>query len=295
MVVTTDGKAPFYSIELMPDGHYLLALEEPGNNYVKGRAYADTDANGNIYLRKHRSNKAGRMKSTALADDLLQFGTYTYGTFRKSGDKQYQLNNGITVDLKNATSSNGSITYTNSDGSVSSVNDNTKTPDGTEQAHSLCRSWEVYSFETWAFLNGQYVAHGKQTLNADRTVDTHFKATGGDFLGITLDDLLNSENEFCYRVVFTPSNTYICLYLDGTAELATWEWTDKQQGTLKWTDWEYGYNDYEDDGDGDGYVTVRFAGKQMRIYEDYTYDLSYDEDYNYSTRIVAVNTLTATY
>jgi hypothetical protein len=48
--------------------------------------------------------------------------------------------------------------------------------------------------------------------------------------------------------------------------VSTWKWGNAQEGILFY-DWENGEQE-------EGYVTVRFSGKQMRIYEDYTFDLS---------------------
>lgn len=68
-------------------------------------------------------------------------------------------------------------------------------------------------------------------------------------------------------------------------DVSLWQWTDEEQGTLHYED-VAGSDDYDDEWDG--YVTIRFAGRQMRVYEDYT---EVDEDG--TGRIVMVTTLTA--
>ena len=67
--------------------------------------------------------------------------------------------------------------------------------------------------------------------------------------------------------------------------MAKWEWTNPYNGVLHyWDPWD------PDNSDWEGDTTVRFKGKQMRIYEDY----SESED-GFSFRMICVNTLTAGY
>ena len=149
---------------------------------------------------------------------------------------------------------------------------------------SLCRTWNTNSFELWAYWNGKYIAHGKQTYE-DGKLTVSFKAIGDELLDITEEDYLGEESDFCHKVVFTTAGTYLCFYLNGDVEVSRWKWMDRSQGTL--------YYDHSTDGyyEGDGYVTVRFAGNQMRVYEDYSN--TEDEDDDDLERLVIVNTFTA--
>ncbi len=284
VVVTTDHNyAPFYSLELMPDGHYLLSTNPPANTYY---APVTVDKKGNNYfLRKKQNDEVAGTRSlpdesgTTTFDDGSQ-----YGLFEKIGSKQYALSNGMIFNLLNATSGHHGILYTNVDGTTSEVYVNISSPETTEATTSLCRAWSFDSQEAWAYFNGTYAAHGKQ-VQVDGVVDTSFNAIGGDLLGIEQSDLLPNDNEMCYKVIFTAYHTYLCFYLDGTWEKAQWEWTDETQGTLHYQD--ILSNSYYD-ASWDGYVTIRFAGNQMRVYEDYT-----EEEDDFSVRTVIVSTLTA--
>ena len=86
-----------------------------------------------------------------------------------------------------------------------------------------------------------------------------------------------------YHVYFSANGTYVCYFLNGTIETRNWKWEDATRGTLRF----YDYDASSGIGYG-GYDTVRFAGSQMRIYEDFT-----DYEDEASVRCIAVNTFTA--
>lgn len=285
-LVAKDGQAaPFHSLELMADGHYLLAaypLHDDGDTTVWMSAKAD----GGLSMRKHRkggARRAARTRAVTGENGVVDMGYgMEYGAFTKLGGRRYRLANGIEVDLQCGSDSVTveSVAYRNADGTVSHVYVSVSKPALDDAARSLCRSWNLNSEELWAYWNGRYIAHGRQTLK-DGEVETYFKAQDD----IERDDFLDDDGEMCYKVVFTPMGTYVCFYLDGTTEVALWQWTDEAQGTLHYED-VAGSDDYDDEWDG--YVTIRFAGRQMRVYEDYT---EVDEDG--TGRIVMVTTLTA--
>ncbi len=272
---TTDG---FHSLELMADGHYLLYQSRPSNSYRSVRTRSSADENGMVEY-----------------PDGGQ-----YGRFEKLDNKEYRLSNGITVDLKDATGTNQRIQLVDDIGRTSNVYVNTESPvDIGNGMKSLCRTWNLNSIEMWAYYNGLYIFHLKQSI-VDGELNTYAKILGDDILDFEQDDYVEEETTMCEKVVFTSSKTYICFYMDGTSMLSSWEWVDEEQGILR-----YIHDEYEDmDAIGDGRVTVRFAGNQMRIYEDYTetdgddyyYEDDYyddDEDDEDSIRLVIVNTLTA--
>lgn len=249
------GTSPFYSLELLADGHYLLCTSEPAANYE-------------------------RVRTRATGDGTMQIGAnYEYGTYQKSSTSVYTLSNGSQIDLTDALGGE-KMTYTNSDGSHSVVYVKASKPNKNVVDKSLCRTWNCNSFEAWMYLNGAYMAHGKQEM-LNGSVNTSFKAAPGS--GLESDDMFDEEDGFCYRVIFSPNGTYVCFYTNGEAEVSYWRWVSFSEGTL------YYYDPEDSDSDkDDGYVTVRFAGKQMRVYEDF----SYNED-GYSFREVVVNTFTA--
>ena len=257
-LINRNGTSPFYSLELLADGHYLLCTSQQS---------------GVLYE---------RVKTRAVGDATTQIGgNYEYGTYQKSSDdgNVYTLSNGCQIDITGVIGGE-KMTYTNSDGSHSVVYVKAEKPQKNVVDKSLCRTWNCNSFEAWMYLNGAYMAHGKQEM-VNGSVNTSFKAAPGS--GLESDDMFDEEDGFCYRVIFSPAGTYVCFYTNGEAEVSYWRWASFSEGTL------YYYDPTDDDSDkDDGYVTVRFAGKQMRVYED----VNYDED-GYSFREVAVNTFTA--
>ena len=279
-IVSTDEYAPFYAIELMSDGHYLITYSRP--YYYAPAVRVSAKGNGNFTIRKSRKASGSRTRARYDEDSTLTlYNGDEYGTFTKIGDKQYRLGNQMLIDLKEVTGSDKSVAYINYNGMVSHVYVNVSEPMVNDATRSLCRTWDLNSFELWVYWNGKYVVHGKQTIR-DGQVESYFKAS----FGIEEDEFLDDDSEMCYKVIFTSAGTYICFYLDGDVEVAQWKWIDKAQGTLHYED-SMQNEDY--DPEWDGYVTVRFAGNQMRIYEDYS-----ETEEDITARIVAVNTLTAT-
>lgn len=141
------------------------------------------------------------------------------------------------------------------------------------------------SFETWHYFNGAYIAHGKQWIeNGVVSHNVEFSSAAGKW-DYDKDDVLYEDSEFCKRIIFS-SSTYLCFYVDGTAEVSGWDWRDRSNGTLYY----YDLFDQDNTEKWDGYVTVRFKGSQMRVYEDYS-----DSKDGMSFRMICVNTLTAGY
>lgn len=274
-------QAPFYAIELMGDGYYLLSSTRP---YYSFPVSVAAKSDGSISVSKKRNSKVVRSRATRADDGTITLSTgETYGKFTKLGDKKYRLSNGIEIDLMDATGSDKTVTYRDYDGLISTVYVNVSEPISEDATKSLCRKWNIDSLEFWAYWNGTYVAHGKQTIT-NGNVDSYFHAIGGNLLD--RDDFIDDDTEACTKMVFTPIGTCICFYADGDVERVGWQWVDKGQGIMHYEDLET--NEYYDDERDDGYFTIRFAGNQMRIYEDYT---CFDDDIK--MRTVGVNTLTA--
>ncbi len=276
---------PFYSLELMGDGYYLLLTKDP----ISTSSYASEagQAKGKGALSKNR--KAIRTRGTRDENGTIEtLDGFVYGRFTKLADKKYRLSDGSEIDLQSASGSNKTATYKEQDGHISTVYVNLSKPTVTDATKSICHTWECNDFEYWLYSNGLYIAHFKQVFSNGR-VDSYYKAVSG---GPTKDEFIDSfadrDDECCYKVVFTSTDgnggTYLCFYLDNEVDVCRWEWIDEKQGTLYW------YDPYHpEDGVDEGHNTVRFAGNQMRIYGDGS---EFDEGGN-NVRLVGVNTLTA--
>ncbi len=268
-LVAETSDAPFYSLELMGDGYYLLAAY---NSYANP-SYAGEAGQAHAKRALHKNRTAVRTRSTRDENGTITTPDgLVYGRYTKIGDKKYRLSDGVEIALQNASGSNGSVVYKDSDGRISTVYVDVFKSAVTGATESICRAWECNSFEMWIYWNRKYLAHGKQVYKEGK-VDSYFKAVGNY---VEKDEFMDSDDEYCYKIVFTPENTYICFFLDGEVNVTWWKWTDEAQGTLYW------YDAYDD-----GHCTVRFAGNQMRVYEDYT-----ENEEGEDLRLVAVSTLT---
>jgi hypothetical protein len=260
-IETQDSGAPFYALELMSDGHYLLSTT--------------------------RSKYTSRHAKCTRADDgtiSLSDGEY-YGEFSKVGEKKYKLSNGDEIDLMNATGSEKTMTYTKGDGGTSVVYVDVSETITDDATRSLCRTWDYNSFELWAYWNSIYIYHGKQAI-VDGKVESDFKTIGDSYLDYNNDEdeVLFYEIIIPYKMVFTSTGTYLCFYTNGEVLESLWNWEDETKGIMY-------YNRSVDENSlytADGDVSIRFAGNQMRIYEDYNYSNN-----GYKLRYVIVNTLTA--
>lgn len=281
---TLEGNSEFSSIELFGDGHYLMS----GANYnhaPQKNVKVEREADGSVSIFKKRGTK--RMATRANEDGTIIFdnGSYTYGTFTREQKGVYRFDNGALLDLRKLQEGSSEVVYTNSDGSKSTVYVNYNVDEKPLEMRSICRSWRMNSFETWHYFNGAYIAHGKQWIeNGVVSHNVEFSSAAGKW-DYDKDDVLDEDYEFCKRVIFS-SSTYLCFYVDGTAEVSGWDWRDRSNGTLYY----YDLFDQDNTEKWDGYVTVRFKGSQMRVYEDYS-----DSEGGMSFRMICVNTLTAGY
>ena len=262
---TLEGNPEFSSIELFGDGHYLMSGAR-SNHAPQKTVKAKREADGSVSVFKKRGTK--RMATRANEDGTIIFdnGSYTYGTYTREQKGVYRFNNGALLDLRKLQEGSSEVVYTNSDGSKSTVYVSYNVDEKPLEMRSICRSWRMNSFETWHYLNGGYIAHGKQWITngvVSHNIDLSPAAQKWDY---DKDDVLPAEDyEFCKRVIFS-SSTYLCFYVDGTAEVSGWDWRDRSNGTLYY----YDLFDQDNTDKWDGYVTVRFKGSQMRVYEDYS-------------------------
>lgn len=282
---TLEGNPEFSSIELFGDGHYLMS--GASNNHAQQKTVkAKREADGSVSVFKKRGTK--RMATRANEDGTIIFdnGSYTYGTYTREQKGVYRFNNGALLDLRKLQEGSSEVVYTNSDGSKSTVYVSYNVDEKPQEMRSICRSWRMNSFETWHYLNGGYIAHGKQWITNGVVSHNVEISSAAKKLGYEEDDILPAkDNEFCKRVIFS-SSTYLCFYVDGTAEVSGWDWRDRSNGTLYY----YDLFDQDNTEKWDGYVTVRFKGSQMRVYEDYS-----EPEGGMKFRMINVSTLTAGY
>ena len=282
---TLEGNSEFSSIELFGDGHYLMSGAR-SNHAPQKTVKAKREADGSVSVFKKRGTK--RMATRANEDGTIIFdnGSYTYGTYTREQKGVYRFNNGALLDLRKLQEGSSEVVYTNSDGSKSTVYVSYNVDEKPLEMRSICRSWRMNSFETWHYLNGAYIAHGKQWITdgvVSHNIDLSPAAQKWDY---DKDDVLPAEDyEFCKRVIFS-SSTYLCFYVDGTAEVSGWDWRDRSNGTLYY----YDLFDQDNTDKWDGYVTVRFKGSQMRVYEDYS-----EPEGGMKFHMINVSTLTAGY
>lgn len=273
----------FVSIELFGDGHYLICFTAP-SNAPKQTVKVKHEADGSVSIFKKGGAK--RMATRAAADGTrtASDGSFAYGTYTRTMKGVYRFNDGATLDLRDVEKERKPVVYTNKYGLKSTVYVRVDSKEKTKPLQNICRAWQMNSVEVWQFINGAYIAHGKQWL--EEGVVSHYidLSPAAEKLGYSKKDILDEDYHFCKRVIFS-STTYLCIYMDHSMEERRWEWQDEQNGILRFWD---SYDSEDEDWMGD--TTVRFKGKQMRIYEDYT-----EEESGLDFRMICVNTLTAGY
>ncbi len=275
-VTTEDGNAPFRSLELMPDGHYLLSTSDSYDSYSSIKV--SSKSGKGFTVRKVSGTESPRTKAIADENGTIDFGDYKYGRYTKVSAKEFLLSCGIYVNFQNLPD-NGEIMYYSQKSELHYCRANKVERPETPATNSICRAWDYNSFEIWGYMNGKYIAHGKQTLvNGD--VNTTFNVIPG--LDLEKEDFLDEEEYMCKKVIFTSYGTYLCFYVDGDAELDFWEWTDERNGIFTY----YLSDNPEDDWTGD--LTVRFAGNQARFYEEYN-----ESEVGMTFQTFVVHTLTA--
>lgn len=281
-VTQGEDNAPFQSIEFLPDGHYLMMADK--GLFAKSGKVSVTVSGNRLNIAKRGNRLAIKPATTRSGDETVSFGKGNeYGTYTKSGDNKYVLSSGAVLEIIEKTGSNSTISYLDRNGIISTVYVNTAEKTVDDATRSLCRTWNINSIEFWGYVNSAYMAYVKQTISNGKA-KTEIKFSPNFDEELEMDDFIDVDSEAAYQVVFTSYGTYIVSYLDGETELALWNWTDKSQGILHYED----NKGYDYDYDWLGECTVRFAGKQMRIYEDYT-----DIEGGLTCRIIGVNTLTA--
>ena len=125
---------------------------------------------------------------------------------------------------------------------------------------ALCRTWDMAGIDQWMYLGVMKLVNFSYIGGEN----PRYEGPGIDQLEKDVIDEVIAQT--CCKMVFSPSGTYCCFYNSGEMLYSTWQWANKEQGTLFY-DWQKGENE-------EGYVTVRFSGDTCNIYEDYTIDIS---------------------
>lgn len=256
----SDPSSSFSSVELFGDGTYLIISKDAAYQTQSSVAVAqDVDGGIKVYMPKSQQKAS---VSRAYGDYYISGGY----TVEQKGN--YVLDDFGTLKIdENGDGYN--LTFDNQYGNRISTVYATKEPAvGDEAAESLCRAWNVNTTESWVYLGSVLLSNVKY-IGGDVP---RYEGLGDD---VSEYEIQEAIDESCCKIIFSPYGTYYCEYNNGTVKVSTWKWANKDQGTLFY-DWQIGEND-------EGYVTVRFAGNQCRIYEDYTIDLSeyLEEDYYY--------------
>ncbi len=273
----TQNSTPFHSLELMPDGHYLLTTTSDSYNSYASPVCVKTKADGSFSICRNRQSKAVCTRSTTDENGTLYLDNgIEYGTFEKLEDKKYRLSNGAQLDLCDVLDADKKISYTDRYGRISNVYVNVTESVSGVGTKSICRTWKMNSIDLWLYMGGMCLASAKQSIKNGKAETVISTMMGG---GEDVSEFLDEDSNMCCEMVFTSAGTYICSYLNGDVAVARWYWVDEEKGVL--------YYSWDLEGMTDGHVSVRFSGKQMRIYEDYT---DTEEE---NMRIVLVNTLTA--
>lgn len=156
----------FTSIEFFGDGHYLittpLAHLAPERTVSVAREADGSTAIFKKHATKHLKTRATDNNGTMDIDNSK----YQYGTYTRVNAHTYRLSDNSVIEfLDDVKEGNGQVTYTSRDGTKSNVHVNFATQDKSATPNrSLCRSWNCDSFEMWAYMNGSYMAHGKQWM-----------------------------------------------------------------------------------------------------------------------------------
>ena len=211
----------FTSIEFFGDGHYLittpLAHLAPERTVSVAREADGSTAIFKKHATKHLKTRATDNNGTMDIDN----GKYQYGTYTRVNAHTYRLSDNSVIEfLDDVKEGNGQVTYTSRDGTQSNVHVNFATQDKSATPNrSLCRSWNCDSFEMWAYMNGAYMAHGKQWMENGRVHHNTKLSPSAKKWGIEEDDFFDPDTEYCYRMIFSPSGTYVCFYMDGDVEV----------------------------------------------------------------------------
>ena len=293
----SDIAQEFASIELFADGHFLTTSTAAAN-MPKSKVGVTRDADGSTMFRKNGGKPLQTRATDASGTIIIDNGLYVYGTYTRVKEGVYKLSNNTMIEIKDGgVAGYATVTYTNRLGisiTITATIDATNKQD--DAVRNICRSWRMDSAESWLFTGDAMIGYGKQWLDNGRVRQQTTLTQEGKHMGFDEDDLVDDKEDFCYRVTFSPCGTFVCFYIDGDVEIGTWEWTDTHNGTLRcweafdWDDDDWDDDDWDDDDDDFADMTVRFEGKQMRIYSDFM-----DKEDNILFRTWSVATFSAKY
>ena len=157
-------------------------------------------------------SRAGVASGTFVIDG----GLYIYGTYTRAKDGVYQLSNNTKIEIKDGKlTGTATVTYTNSLGMSITI---TVTIDTTtmldDPLRHICRSWRMDSAENWLLAGDVMIGYGKQWLEKGRVMQQTTLTPEGKGMGFDEDDLIDDNDDYCYRVIFSPFCTFGCVYVD---------------------------------------------------------------------------------
>lgn len=257
-----------FSDELIKDSDLPKGIL-PTNEMTYGNAKDEKYAEHAVKFTFTRSDNFSYSSIELLGDGtflLLEYPSkagydgYIAGGYTVEAKGRYSLEDFGTLQIEeNGDSYN--LVFDNLNGNristVYAVKEQAQTDNATK---SLCRTWQIQTTEEWMYLGSSLLINTKYHGGDE----PYFEGV----VGVDDEEMQYNIDAMCKTMRFTPYGTYYCTYNNGTERISTWKWGDAEKGIL-FFDWEYGEQD-------EGYVTVRFAGSQLRTYEDYIFNL---EDY----------------
>lgn len=186
-----------------------------------------------------------------------------YGTYTPQSDKAFLLDNGATIEWQEQSGAHGTVVYTPQNGNAVSVSVVGAEPFATLASKALCRTWHLNTSKYWFSLKGVtalyrgYEYKNGQIVHEDNRV--------ANFIGTIYEGDPVTVDRWPETITLSAYGTYFIRFASGKTTLRKWKWENEATGIIRDFEDKTNIADFLDDG----CVTIRFAGDEMRIYNEY--------------------------
>lgn len=247
----TDGSSNYSSIELTEGGNYIIIMND--------RLWSpNTRATGKQSFARMFMSQVKNITRGSESGIL-------YGTYTKSGDGEYYLEDFGTLKIVSEDGTAVSLEVTPIGGTTQTISGNREsTASDSQLTRNLCRTWQFAKYTYYYKLNGKTIMEvsGATIPELAAQAKAWAKAHDPEYDESDYEDELGWDDDYYPEsVVFTRSGTYMVYYTDSSVAVVGWKWLSESEGLLQY-DWGY---DFEEEDTGVAYVS--FSGSKLILTE----------------------------
>lgn len=241
----TSSNSDISSIEFTESGNYIIMMKRT-STYTSRAANEKKTVFG-------VKNNIGITRASNYID--------YYGKYTKNGDTYILENFGTVKVIKNGDIAVSlELTPTGRSSYTLTATAESRTINNSDMSNKLCRTWRLDKIDTYY--------KDKKTGKSEQT-------------SVTLEQILQYDDDCGEEVIFTKAGTYMVKYHDGTLDIALWAWVNESTGKACYS-WD---GKITETNKAEDIINISFSGNQLIVVEEWDDEYEYEKETYYFNEV----------